>query len=122
MIAPKEIYSIIESHIEWRTRLKNMVASGVITMSVDEISCDSSCLFGQMLYGDRFGAEVKETKMFKNIVAVHSDFHKVCGRVATLVVAKDFAGAQTLYDWDTNVLSLSLIRHLLDWQKNLGDK
>ncbi|GAA6141883.1 methyl-accepting chemotaxis protein [Hydrogenophaga sp. 5NK40-0174] len=88
---PFELSDAIESHVQWKARLRNAAAHGS-ELDPKTISRDDCCALGKWLHGDgraRWGG----LPQFTALVEQHASFHKEAGRVAGLVMSGDKDGA-----------------------------
>ena len=112
-----EIIKAIDSHIQWKKELIETINSGELQTPVDIIEKDTECEFGRWLLTYNNLADEKNTLKYNEIVLLHCEFHKIAGKIASLVISDKIKAAKKLMDvgGKYEILSAKLILALNNW-------
>lgn len=115
-----EIKKAIVAHNNWKLELSKTISSGALETPVDIIEKDNECEFGRWLLSSNNLAQEKSTAKYHEIVILHSEFHKLAGKIAALAVAgkKEDAKKLMVNGGSYSTLSEKLIKTLKDWDVN----
>jgi hypothetical protein len=124
MVDPDEIIKAIAAHEIWKKRLKMVIDSKPIFFDTPAkaIRKDDHCDFGKWLYGPTISADDKTTLQYKTVKELHTQFHKIAGRVVVLALSskKTEANKMMTLSGEYGSISRKLITALTLWQKSLA--
>jgi CBS domain-containing protein len=111
----------IESHLEWRTTLRQHIDNQVFLHDKD-VANPHRCVLGRWI--DREATAYQELPSFNEACALHESFHQYAGEVAQLCNANDKVKAESLLEPNGNFhqASMKLIRALMDCDNELAAK
>lgn len=112
-----EIKKAIASHIQWKKELTELINTGNLQTPVDIIEKDSECEFGKWLVTATMLVGKKNSLIYNEIVLLHGEFHKIAGKIASLVLSGHLKEAKKLMAPGGKYESLSnkLIQILNTW-------
>jgi hypothetical protein len=93
MITREEIDAVLAAHAAWKARFHDFLV-GRAGLDVATLGTTDHCAFGNWL--DRYGAKYLKQEQYKEIDALHTEFHRVAAEVAEKLKRHDFAGAHAL--------------------------
>ena len=119
MVTKELIEEALESHVQWKKRLKSAIVSGKSEFNIGTISKDNVCQFGQWLY--TVSQEEMKTEEFKKVQELHAEFHKVAGDILSLALAgkKEDAIAQLEFKSAYERVTGRLVFALKSWEKKI---
>ncbi|MDE2133034.1 MAG: CZB domain-containing protein [Alphaproteobacteria bacterium] len=87
------------AHIEWKMKFRLAISSEA-QLDADKIGQDTQCPLGQWLHGE---AQRKYGRLssYENCLKAHASFHREAEKVARLINAKDYRGAQAALAMNT---------------------
>ncbi len=120
MSAHEEIGNAITAHGQWKVRLRNAIDTGQCDSTPDKVKMDNNCSFGKWLH-DRIDSAYKTTPMYREIMALHADFHKEAGNILELALNGRKDEAHNLLKVGSNFSSISakLTMKMKEWQDSL---
>jgi hypothetical protein len=80
----EEIDKAIGAHGMWKNRLNQAIQSGSSEYTVAGVRPDNLCAFGKWLHG--LPPSVKDSQIWKDIRALHAEFHIEAARVLDLAL------------------------------------
>ena len=108
--------SAIQAHTNWKLRLfsysRGMTAEKI---NVQPLLKDNVCALGQWLYGD--GRKYAADRKFKQLLALHADFHRSAASIGNLIDRGQMAAATALLssqESEFNRLSIRVVAFLMD--------
>lgn len=115
----QEIDKAISAHGMWKTRLKSVVATGQSEVPPALIKVDNQCEFGKWLYSPALSQEDKASDNYSTVRRLHSEFHKVAGRVVELAVGGNRSEAEALLSMngEFSTVSAQLTQAMMAWKK-----
>ena len=81
-----EIKNAIDAHLAWKKELKSIIRSGRLDTPINIIEKDDECDFGRWLLNSNCIEKEQYTMKYNEIVVLHSEFHKLAGKIATLAI------------------------------------
>ncbi|MDH4133658.1 MAG: CZB domain-containing protein [Gammaproteobacteria bacterium] len=116
----EKIGQAISAHAHWKLRLKTAIDTGKSEWTVDRVSPDNLCEFGQWLYS--LPANVRQTRHWVEVQALHATFHKEAARILGLALHGDRKEASQLMAYDSPFarLSAGLTWALMEWRKTFA--
>ncbi len=70
----------INSHTQWRLKLKMAVATRRSDMTPDQAACHDCCDFGKWLNDPGMGSDLRGSVPYRTVHRLHADFHRVAGQ------------------------------------------
>ena|ERR1035437_267291 len=92
-----DLDSAISAHEQWVFKFKNAISTAS-TLDAATIAKDNCCEFGKWLYGEGRSMHGHRAR-FSDIIERHAEFHKLAGKVAEAVNAKQYKEAQDMIDY-----------------------
>ena len=114
-----DIELAIQAHTQWMSHLRQAVLDALSGIDVQSIRADSHCEFGKWLHGSGLSAEDRLTDHYLEVCRLHTEFHKLAGRIVELAAAGQVAEAYTLLYGEYITLSGRLILAMRAWQASL---
>jgi len=93
MITREEIDAVLAAHASWKARFHDYLV-GRAGLDIATLGTTDHCAFGNWL--DRYGAKYLKQAQYREIDALHAEFHRVAAEVADKLKSRDFAGAHAL--------------------------
>jgi len=121
MSDPSELNKAIKNHSVWKVRLKDAVDTGKSEFTPSQVRDNNICAFGIWLKS--LPLSEKSLEEYKNISALHAEFHATAAKVLQLALAghKDEAhNALTDIKGDFMWTSAKLTNALMDWKAKLS--
>jgi len=120
VIDQEQIDKAIRVHGMWKSRLKQAIETGKIDVALDDLRVDNVCAFGKWLYSPSFPAEIQQSSQYQRIREMHTEFHKLAGRVAELAVKGNKREAEQLMtaNGEFTKLSYNLTSALMNWKRS----
>src|SRR5690606_32229180 len=115
MAHKEQITKAIGAHGLWKAKLSHAIKTGEIDKTVDEIRKDNCCEFGQWLYGSTLSAEDKNSDFYKDVKALHTQFHSLAADIADLATKNKRTEAEQKMEGDYKLVSSDLTRKLMAW-------
>lgn len=121
MVHKEEITKAIAAHGMWKARLNQAIATGTIDVPVGTIEMDNQCAFGKWLYGPTLDANDRTSTHYKNVRALHAEFHRTAAKVVELALAGKKQEATNLMSLDGPYTKVSsqLTAAMTAWLKSL---
>ncbi len=116
------IGTAIEAHGAWSAHLREAVQTGKSRRSGDQAACHKSCAFGTWLESPETRARYAQTPAYQVIHRLHRQFHAVAGDITDLINAGDLAQASALIEGDMAQTSERLVRGLMKWRAEEGQR
>jgi hypothetical protein len=119
MVKKEEIDAALAAHSLWKKRLQDAISSGHSEFKPDIVKKDNVCDFGKWFFG--LSKETAQTEGYKNVKALHADFHKIAGEILILALAgkKDEALKQIEVGGPYYVTTGKLVLALRAWKAKL---
>jgi methyl-accepting chemotaxis protein len=92
-----DLDSAISAHEQWVFKFKSAISTAS-TLDAATIAKDNCCEFGKWLYGEGQSMHGHRAR-FSVIIGKHAEFHKLAGKVAEAVNAKQYKEAQDMIDY-----------------------
>ncbi len=115
-----EIHQAIAAHGKWKVKLRNAIDSGECESTPQKVKKDYNCSFGKWLRF-RIDDEYKESSYYKEVVALHANFHKEAGTILELALTGNKDEAKEMLKVGGNFASCSarLTKKMIEWQNSL---
>jgi hypothetical protein len=112
----EQIDKAIGAHGAWKVKLRQNI-DGTLSLVPAEVSVDNRCEFGKWLYS-LTGAQTSDPH-YKEVLALHKDFHKTAGKVVTKVMKGDKVGAEASIGLNGTYASASskLTAKMMEWKR-----
>ncbi|MCA1957940.1 MAG: CZB domain-containing protein [Nitrospira sp.] len=122
MATRDEINKAIGAHGMWKTRLSQAIETGRTDMSVDAVRVDNQCAFGKWLYGSTLNEQDKNSVHYREVRALHAEFHKTAAKVLEYAMAgkKQEALQLMAIEGDFAKISSKLTASMSAWSKGLA--
>ena len=91
-IDQRQIDDAIGAHNQWKARLKNVIATGQLDVPLERVARAGQCALGQWLQAGETG----DAPDCRNLVELHTDFHRVAAKVAGLALDGRRSDAQAM--------------------------
>ncbi|MBL1294293.1 MAG: CZB domain-containing protein [Thiotrichales bacterium] len=110
----------IASHGMWKQRLIDTIKSGKSDWKPEIVCKDNQCEFGKWLYS--CSAQDKASAHYRNVRALHTDFHKNAANVLELALKNKQAEAESAIQHGSKYASTSsdLTKAMMNWKKELS--
>ena len=114
-----EITKAVGAHAQWKQRLRSAIDTGKSDFDPAKVKTDNNCDFGKWLYS--LDAEKNSTD-WKNIQALHADFHKEAGQILDTALKGNKVAANAALDLGKPFTSISskLTSALMAWKNKAG--
>lgn len=112
-----QINHAIASHGMWKARLRKAIDTGKSEWTVTAVLQDDQCEFGKWLHS--LPATVRATEQWKNVYALHAEFHTVAAGVLDLALKGHREEASAAINLDSRFASVSgkLTTAMMSWKK-----
>ncbi len=113
----EEIDNAVGAHGLWKLRLNQAIHNGTSEWSVSGTRADDVCAFGKWLHG--LPQSVKGTASWKQIQALHAEFHVEAARVLRLALDGKKSEAQQSITTGSKFADLSarLTAAMMKWKR-----
>ncbi len=115
------IQMAIGTHMRWKKRLTDAVATGVSKWTVEGIRLDDQCALGMWLNGPDFD-DMSFCRNYTLVKELHRQFHIVAAEVLGHALARDVAEAEKIMQGKYAKLSDELVAHLNKWSDNVKNQ
>jgi hypothetical protein len=119
----KQIDAAIESHKLWKTRLADAVNREACGVSFEDIGADTTCAFGQWLYGNDISDSERQGDAYAKVQTWHALFHKEASHVVELVRQGRVAEAKLAMDEEGRryyQVSAVLLQLIEEWKEKVA--
>ncbi len=90
-----DIPAAIQAHVLWKLRLQNYINGKGEALDAAVVGCDCDCVLGHWIHSE--GEEVYGPHpTFREVKAIHAEFHRRAGEVVRAVDNGDRPGAQAI--------------------------
>jgi len=115
----KELEAALAAHVIWMSELRQAIVNAATTPGAECVRADDKCPFGRWLYGPTLSLEERATEYYREVRALHAEFHQVGARVLELAAqGKVFEAYRILYG-EYLTMSGRLALAIRAWQKAL---
>ncbi len=121
MSDPSELNKAIKNHSVWKVRLKDAVDTGKSEFTPSQVRDNNMCAFGQWL--NSLPLSEKSLEEYKNISALHAEFHATAAKVLQMALdgrKEEAHTALTDIRGDFMYTSAKLTNALMDWKTKLS--
>jgi hypothetical protein len=81
-----QVQAAVLAHGEWKSRLRQAIATGHSDFRVEVVQQDNACAFGKWLY-DEGHRSFPSSSDYEDVRRLHAEFHKEGSRVLALAVS-----------------------------------
>lgn len=114
-----DIEQAIGAHAIWMSYLRQAVLDARHGIDVQVIRADDQCEFGKWLYGSRLSTEDRDSDGYREVRALHIEFHETAAQVVELAACGKTVEAYALLYGDYITLSGKLALAMRAWQEKL---
>ena len=120
MSMKEEIKSAIAAHGQWKQKLRRAIDTGECESTPERVKQDNNCAFGKWLHF-RIDPSHKTSAHYREIVALHAEFHTAAGHVLELALngEKDQASKLIGLGSQFSKVSAKLTQEMQSWQDSL---
>ena len=116
----EHIKMAIGTHMRWKKRLIDAVATGQSQWTVEGIRVDDQCALGMWLNGPDF-EDMSFCQNYALVKELHRQFHLVAAEVLGYALARDVVKAEEVMQGKYAELSETLVAHLNKWAEKVED-
>ena len=119
MLLADQIASFIGNHGMWKARLRKVLETRTYEQDVSQVQRDDQCEFGKWL--NALTGREKSTEEYRNVKALHAEFHKVAAQVLDHALAGRKQEAETLLGatGPFTAASAKLTQGMMTWKNSI---